>query len=1568
MWERYDNGDNLLFTEEDYKKPSASKAMRELWQTEDPALQALVGRLAIACGKPIPQTPWLDQFAPDGEPTLLDDDGRREAAAALGITLPVPVPLPPEPSVEVVPPTQPVPTTTPAVVVEHATEGNEVDVELVEDHEKKTRKTKKAKAYQPKTAQKSEANTRVLLFAGAGLLLLVGGVVGGVVMFRGKGKPVEVVEQPADPKVDPKAGPTPPVVTPKPKDNVNPPITPKPPDTIPPEAIRALKVRWSKPLAADWRDPRVRVGGDSRTGQVNAGDGKLVLFDLDTGDALQNPPDTAQIQYGVDVLDGGNVVKTWHVPAGPLQIWNPRTGKEAASLDRILNGPVHVSVSPNGRYLAAAQRVARPDDEGTLKLQDTTTGKPVLDLKCARAAVSFTADSSRVLVAERTGRCRWFKLPSGESDADWTVSTGTAPPRPVTSTPIAASGDGSLLIFDAPGLSGGYHCLVDGRTGRVIRPLRGGDANRAPSLSQDGRLLWQLKSVEQNRSDELVDPTTGTVLARVSPPPGTEFRSGTILPNGTGVFAVTSTGGQLAVGRYDFTDVSPVSPVPSEPVLLKSLWSAETAHYCDRLHVTSTGKMVLAFSGGGEGAAFDRGTGAPRGQDWELLKSRGHMLFPLANERVAKWIYGNTQVVELWNERDGKSTEKLDVPAVPFPPPTDRGDPIMSVSPNARYVALGYGRFTVKTESDMAMRVFDMTTNKAVVSRDWTGGRFFFTADASRVLVAEFNGRCRWYKLPSGEPEDDGWDLGFPAVGRHQVVGASDDGSILSYLGPRDRKDGTIGATLDGKTGALIHQFGFNKEAGFPTTVPTAITADGRRVLVSRRTLDAQGQTYEVADARTGAVVGRIAPGLVHTAALSRDGTTLVLSLKDPKPSVQVYDVPAAGSVPVTPPPATVFQVRWSAENIKGQIHLDSDGKTIAVVARGVPWGVVTFDARTGAAGREHQGLKGNFSRLFPLENGRFGLQADNKVTIWDSATGMTTVPIPAPNSRGTPSVNVSPNGRYVAVGAPQSSPGGGKEFPASPLQVFDVTTGKDVFTTDWHVGVTAFTADSSRILTVDDTGRFRWFKLTDGKLDGEWTFGLRANGFNAREVSISADGGAILYYGTVPGKAQGHHLLDGKDGTVLNTFPEKRYLSYGGSVSDDGRHVMLLRNDGFGTAHTVEVLDARGKLILAVKTPRDMSGGAVARVSWKSRTLVVQERGGQKVTVYDLPTMGGVVTVAPKFPDPKTPGPDLPELKAKWSVECKTKLEDASAYFDDDGQSLVLVATTGAVVATAFNPKTGAVLRDLPAQAGKGHFHRLFGLDKGKFGFQADVGNELVVWDPATGKTTPKPFPAPAAPGGVPSVNVSANGRYLIVGNARPTPGAKNPPESPLKIIDTTTNKVVPLDWHVGATAFTADASRLLVVDDADKFQWFKLPATGKADSEWTFGRTPNGRNAQLMGISARGEVILYHGQPPGKEETVHLLDGKNGTVLHSFPAKRYAPSRGAVSDDGQHVMLVTNEGVGTGPRAEILDARGASLAAVSLPAGSGTAVSWKARLLVVYDRGTRRLTAYELPAAPVP
>jgi hypothetical protein len=394
------------------------------------------------------------------------------------------------------------------------------------------------------------------------------------------------------------------------------------------------------------------------------------------------------------------------------------------------------------------------------------------------------------------------------------------------------------------------------------------------------------------------------------------------------------------------------------------------------------------------------------------------------------------------------------------------------------------------------------------------------------------------------------------------------------------------------------------------------------------------------------------------------------------------------------------------------------------------------------------------------------------------------------------------------------------------------------------------------------------------------------------------------------------------------------------------------------------------------------MPAGVVNRappvVSWKGRAVATYDRGAQKLTVYDLPEAVAPATVqapkppSPKPPEPKVALPDVPPLKEKWALEAKAQVADATPRFDDDGQVVALVATTGPLTATAFNVKNRKPLRDLsPNRAERGQLQKVFGLDKGKFEFQTDAGGSLWLWDPETNKLTVKTFQKP--PGAAaPYVDLSPDGRYLAVGPARYPPGAKDPPRTQLRVLDTATKlPVVTLDWFAGRTAFTADG-RVLVVDDTDSFWWYRLPGTKsgeKKEPDWSFKRTPDGQNARLLGVSAKGQAILYCGQPPGKEEGVHLLEGKTGEVLTSFPAKFYSGAAGWLSGDGQYAVLVRNDG-GSEHSAEVVEASGKRLGAVKLPKGGSevVAVSWRAGVLVAYDRETHRLTAYELPAAPAP
>jgi hypothetical protein len=60
LWDRHDNGDNLLFREADLKAPDGSRLFRELAQLGDPQARALVDRLAAACRLPLGEVPPLD--------------------------------------------------------------------------------------------------------------------------------------------------------------------------------------------------------------------------------------------------------------------------------------------------------------------------------------------------------------------------------------------------------------------------------------------------------------------------------------------------------------------------------------------------------------------------------------------------------------------------------------------------------------------------------------------------------------------------------------------------------------------------------------------------------------------------------------------------------------------------------------------------------------------------------------------------------------------------------------------------------------------------------------------------------------------------------------------------------------------------------------------------------------------------------------------------------------------------------------------------------------------------------------------------------------------------------------------------------------------------------------------------------------------------------------------------------------------------------------------------------------------------------------------------------------------
>ena len=93
LWDKYHNGDNLLFTKEDFKQPAGSELFRQLWELDDDGTKALVGRLALACTRPIECVPALsDVVGNKGQVQPLDASDYREAKLLFGERLIVAVP------------------------------------------------------------------------------------------------------------------------------------------------------------------------------------------------------------------------------------------------------------------------------------------------------------------------------------------------------------------------------------------------------------------------------------------------------------------------------------------------------------------------------------------------------------------------------------------------------------------------------------------------------------------------------------------------------------------------------------------------------------------------------------------------------------------------------------------------------------------------------------------------------------------------------------------------------------------------------------------------------------------------------------------------------------------------------------------------------------------------------------------------------------------------------------------------------------------------------------------------------------------------------------------------------------------------------------------------------------------------------------------------------------------------------------------------------------------------------------------------------------------------------------
>ena len=66
LWRQFNNDDNLLFREADFRDPAASAVFQSLWGLDDEHARAMAGRLVLACGQRLEEVPWLDEMIVNG--------------------------------------------------------------------------------------------------------------------------------------------------------------------------------------------------------------------------------------------------------------------------------------------------------------------------------------------------------------------------------------------------------------------------------------------------------------------------------------------------------------------------------------------------------------------------------------------------------------------------------------------------------------------------------------------------------------------------------------------------------------------------------------------------------------------------------------------------------------------------------------------------------------------------------------------------------------------------------------------------------------------------------------------------------------------------------------------------------------------------------------------------------------------------------------------------------------------------------------------------------------------------------------------------------------------------------------------------------------------------------------------------------------------------------------------------------------------------------------------------------------------------------------------------------------
>jgi hypothetical protein len=142
LWDRHDNGDNLLFREADLARPCSSVLLQELWSLPDATAHALVGHLTLGLMGTLDRVPLLHELMSENRVTPLSAAQEEQVEALLGLSVRL---APLEPAVTLPMPAPPVPPTvmvSPEQVMEVAEEATWTATAVEEPRQRRRRRRK----------------------------------------------------------------------------------------------------------------------------------------------------------------------------------------------------------------------------------------------------------------------------------------------------------------------------------------------------------------------------------------------------------------------------------------------------------------------------------------------------------------------------------------------------------------------------------------------------------------------------------------------------------------------------------------------------------------------------------------------------------------------------------------------------------------------------------------------------------------------------------------------------------------------------------------------------------------------------------------------------------------------------------------------------------------------------------------------------------------------------------------------------------------------------------------------------------------------------------------------------------------------------------------------------------------------------------------------------------------------------------------------------------------------------------------------------------------------------------